>query len=427
MRTEVELGEIDLPDGTLVILDPGLARYWRHDKEPSSPRKSDPSEFDLAIVGDDAERAGREYNREFDPVHLYDRRDPTDSKQHFDGWAKEKGYQASAEILEERLPHIERAKLAIAAGKGLGVVKYNGLWGVVAGDLPKTLRVVGTPLAEGDFQGRWEFIDVILDEDAEVASSEKVKGVMVDHGQLLFRGLSALGQFRMWESLDGLADFVFWGSDAASLAEEMGATKYRGDEYGWKDTPLDEIGDKAQAVQKRIKDEDLKVAVDYRPHCNLERLNAVMRGSDEDVAQIAIDGKRIVGCGNRWGDGVFSVSRLADAGGKTVRIRVNLGTEERQNTMRQVQMRAQGAIVTRAVIDEDKPVQFAERMKQSNPQDSGWFLSAGTENDDYMADSTNLVVVQVATLVEKFPGLAEILAAPEGAKFVRQGERFVAE
>lgn len=71
------LGEIDLPEGQLLILDPGLARFWRHD----------------------AEAAGRAYDREFDPRFLFDRTDPRKAVEHFGQFAREKGFDAHAEVL----------------------------------------------------------------------------------------------------------------------------------------------------------------------------------------------------------------------------------------------------------------------------------------------------------------------------------------
>jgi hypothetical protein len=421
------LGEIDLPDGILVILDPGLARFWRGDGEPGSPRPDDTEAFDLAIVGDDAEAAGRAYDREHDPRHLFDRRDPGEAKQHFEAFAAKHGFRARATLLAEQVPHTERARHALAAGGGLGIVKYNGLWAAVAGGLPtdRRLPVIGTPIFEGDFAGRWRFIDVVIDETAEMARAEEVEGIMVDHGQLLFAGLGPLGQFRAGESLDGLADYVFWGRDAEPLATAVGAEDLGDEEFGWTDLPVEEIGARARAVESAIEAEELAVGVDYRPHCHLETLNAALRQNDEDAAEIVLDGSRLVGCGNRWGDSIFSVSRLFDDGGNVVRIRVHLGTDERQKMMARLWLRTLGAIVTRSVLEDDEPIRFAERLDPRNESDSGWCFCAGTEDDEYMGDPDNLAVVSLAVVIDRFPEIDDILEAPEGATFRREGDRFV--
>ncbi|WP_233585638.1 hypothetical protein [Corallococcus sp. CA054B] len=47
---------------------------------------------------------------------------------------------------------LARARLALEHGKGLGGVKYNGLWAVVVGDLPAGhgLKVIGMPMPPGE-------------------------------------------------------------------------------------------------------------------------------------------------------------------------------------------------------------------------------------------------------------------------------------
>jgi hypothetical protein len=67
-------------------------------------------------------------------------------------------------------------------------------------------------------------------------------------------------------------------------------------------------------------------------------------------------------------------------------------------------------------------------MSPHNDRDSGWFFCAGTEKRAYMDNARNFAIVQVATLLERFPELAEIVDAPEGAKFRRDdGDRFVSD
>lgn len=332
----VPLGRVD-SDGVLVVLDPGLARFWRHDGDPRSPRRTDPETFDLAIVGPDAESAGRAYDREFDPRFLFDRSRPTEASAHFDEFVRARGLDARAEVLTERVPHTRRVSSALEAGGGIGVVKYNGLWAVAVRTEPaRDLEVIGEAFARGEFRGRFAHVDVVLDRDAAIVDTTTVQGVMVDHGQLLVSGLAALGRFRMWQSLDGLADFVFWGPDAEALAEDVGAARLGGELFGWLDVSIDEVGGVAQPCQERVERESLRVRVDYRPHCNLGRMNAAMRASDRDAAELELDGDRIVGFGNRWGDGVFAVSRCSDASGRCIRIRIELGTPETQARMRAV-------------------------------------------------------------------------------------------
>src|SRR5206468_3692122 len=107
----VVLGEVELPSGIMVILDPGLGRFWSLD--------------------------------------------------------------ARAAVAARRISHFERAHSALVAGDGLGVVQYNGMWGVVVGRLPtgRRLPVIGYEMDDDEFAGRFRTIDIIADATATVAHS----------------------------------------------------------------------------------------------------------------------------------------------------------------------------------------------------------------------------------------------------------------
>jgi hypothetical protein len=427
MTNPFVLGQIELPEGILIVLDPGYARYWRHDGDPASPRPRDPREWDLEIVGKDAVAAGRAYDRQWNPRFLYDIPNVDAARQHFRAFATEHGLDADVRVLPARVPHTARVHDALKVGEGLAVVPYNSLWSVAVGGLPvgRPLDVIAQPMPAGEFEGRWEWMDVVIDAAAPVHRSDGVNGFMVDYGQILFAGLGPLGAFRMWESLDGLADFVFRGRDAEALAKTVGANRLSDHEFGWLDVPDGEIGARAKDVQARIERDDLGVSVDYRPHCNLERLNAQVRTSELEIGTLVLNGARVLGGSNSWGDGIFRVSRLFDQGGRLVRVRVELGTEQRQARLRKLAMLARGAVVSRAIVDDDEPIRFSQRDEPRNERDSGWMFFAGTESEEYVNDPDNLAIVQLGTLIERFPALEETLTAPVGARFRLEGDRYV--
>ena len=424
------IGHIEVPSGTLLILDPGLARYWRHDGDPKSPRESDPRQFDLEITGADGIECGKLYDRQFDPRYLFDVEDTKGAIKHFEEFAKSKNKNAQMKVLDKRVPHINRAYSAIEAGNGAGVVYYNNLWGVVLSGLPKerTLPIQATPMPDGEFRGRWRTVDIVIDETAAVARSEEIVGVMVDHGQLICSDLEAFGNFRMWESVDGKADFVFWGRDAAEVAKKFKAQTLSASEFGWKDLPLKEIDKHAGKVQDHIQDKKLKVGVDYRPHCNLEKLNSQIRETEFGAGQVTLGNARACGFENRWGDGLFEIVRDFDANGKLVRVRIDLGSEKRQTLMRKIWQRSLGALVTRKILDDGEPIKYAEKTEPNNPQDSGWLFTSGTEDQDYMDDDENIEIVPLGWLLQKRDALIEsILNAPLYSVYRREADGFVLE
>jgi hypothetical protein len=425
----VLLGEVETPTGVLLVIDPGLGRFWRGDGDPRSPRASDPEQVDLRIVGADAIAAGKAFDRQYDPRFLFDVADVPAMQHQFYEFVSGKHLKAYLEPLPERMSHTERAFKALEVGNGMGVVHYNGLWAVAIGGLPvnRSFRVHGLPLLDDEFGGRWRCIHVVIEPDAKVARSESVSGVMVEHGQLLCADVKAFGAFRMWESLDGLADFVFWGPDAPGLANEVSAARIDDKLHGWSDLPVDQTAEHAALVQKMIEERGLRIGVDYRPHCNLERLNAQVRSSEHRAGNLALSGSKVCGFDNRWGDGIFPVVRDVDGDGRLIRVRLDVGNEDRQSLARRVMLREMLAIVTRKVTDGGEPVRFAERDEPRRVGDSGWLLSSGTETEDYMQDADHFVLLRVGDALERWPALKAIIDTPPCAAFRMQGEAFIRE
>lgn len=423
---EIRLGQVELPEGILIVLDAGLGRYWRHDNEPASPRAEDPPQHDLRIVGQDAERAGIEYDRGFDPLYLYDCPNAVNAAQQLASFAQERQLDARAEPCQRRIRHTERAHRALLVGGGLGVVEFNNLWAVAASGLPsdRPLTVTAPVLPDGEFANRLRHIDIVVDE-GEIVQRQSVTGVMVDHGQFLFSGLAPLSVFEAGRSKDGLADYVFWGDDAHAVAEEFGAKKLGEEHFGWVDLPTESIGGKARPLQKWIAEHSLRVGVDYRPHCNLEALNTQIRSSSERTGEIQLAGARVVACDNRWGDGVFEVSRMLGGDGRTLRVRVELCTNQRMQLFRKIAMRHLGAIVSKKILDDAQPIQFADRDEPRSERDSGWMFSAGTESDAYANNTDNLVIVPMAQMLKLEPALEAIMLQPVGSQFHRDGDVFV--
>ena len=56
-------------------------------------------------------------------------------------------------------------------------------------------------------------------------------------------------------------------------------------------------------------------------------------------------------------------------------------------------------------------------MEPHGPGDSGWFLSSGQEDDAYMEDSSNLMVVSVGDMVRRCKPFGRVILAEVGSEF----------
>ncbi|RZO65517.1 MAG: DUF2185 domain-containing protein [Sandaracinaceae bacterium] len=414
----VQLGSFDCPSGVLVLLDLGLAHHWERRGVPEHRRER---LHDLAIEGADAEAAGLAYDRSYDPLRRYDIRDADRAIQHFADFAQSEGFAARAVILPSQVPHAERARRALTAREpGIGRFSYDRLWAVGVGELPRdrALPVVGIPMPPGEFAGRFRSIDVVIDPEATVARSERVFGVMVDHGQLACVDLDVLDALHARRPLDGKADYLFWGPDASALAEEIGAPRLNEREHGWLDLPDPEVGRYAAPIQAAVDERGLRVSVDYRPHCHVEQINQQVRSQKSRAGEIRVGDHRVCGFDNRWGDGIFDVYRDTDEAGRLVRIRMDVGGEEVQRVMRRVAHRRQGALITRAVLEDAEPARFVDRYEPKRRDDSGWVITSGTEPEG----DPGFQVIAVTELTARYPELEPLLAEPVGARFRLVGD-----
>ncbi len=424
--SSVLLGHVTVPSGKLLILDPGLARSWRHDGDPDSPETDASANTDLRIVGPDAIEAGTKFDRQFDPRYLYDVSDVQSMMELFDKFIQQHSFNAQLQPATERISHLQRARLALECSGGLGIVPY-GVWGVIVGDLPtdRKIPVFGEVIDEGIFQGRFRRINLEIDSDANVQRTETVEGVMVDHGLLICADLESFGEFRMGEPADGLADYVMQGHDDAVVAHVIDAPDVFEDGYGWKNIPMDQIDSVAEKVAAVASAKNYHISVDYRPHCNLEKLNSQIRQSETRSGEVELGDSLACGFKNRWGDGIFPVTCDFDVQEKLVRVSLDVGNEKHQQVMRQVMVRHQSAIVTKRVWEEGHAIQSADRLQPSHNGDSGWFFSSGTEDEAYLQDPGHFALLSVNEIIERDPTIEEIIDTKPGTQFHRDGDKFV--
>lgn len=77
--------------------------------------------------------------------------------------------------------------------------------------------------------------------------------------------------------------------------------------------------------------------------------------------------------------------------------------------------------VTDRVLKDGIRIGYLFRVSPEGTLDSGWRILAGDESDAYMNDSENLHYVSLGRVLSKDDSIIELLEAPEGSAFIRNG------
>ena len=82
-----------------------------------------------------------------------------------------------------------------------------------------------------------------------------------------------------------------------------------------------------------------------------------------------------------------------------------------------------GSLVSRNALDGKAPIRWAFREEQANPVDNGWRFLSAIDDDEFLSDSANLVVVSFDTVVGIEPAVLPLLNLPEGTDVtIERGE-----
>ena len=433
----VVLGHVSAPSGKLVIVDGGLMYLWQHDREPVVPegvmsdeslREKMNSEVDLAIEGPEARIAGRAFDRQWHPEFLFDipRDGVTEVREAFEKMVREKNLIARMVELPERVNHRRRVDLAIAQGGGGGEIQFHGVMGAAVAGVPrgKQLAVVGQRMTGEKDKSRWRQVLVECFPELTPVRTELAGYIGVDEARLLIADANAMGAWRHDESLDGKADYVFWGADAAELAEKLGAVKVTNDQYGWIDLAVEEAAQVGAAVERARDEHQLKARGDFRPHSHHYLAMAQVRTRATESGTITVGGAAMTLFMTTWGDGIFEVWRDLDKHGDLVRIRIDLGNErivERQRRFEELWFGelAKFAFVSKRIMDDHEPVRWLYREPADNAEDSGWRLYSGDEDQEYCDNAANVALVPLRELIRLEKSLEEIFRSPVGAAYER--------
>jgi hypothetical protein len=207
---------------------------------------------------------------------------------------------------------------------------------LVVADVPndRELAVVGKRVGKGRFADCWDHVAIAI-RDGEVAHTKKLGEAGVDFARLICMDKGALDHWQHDDSLDGLADFVFWGRDEVQLAKAMRAPRIP-DGYGWTDLTVADAEAKADRAAVLKAENHWLLAMDLRPHSHHFHALAAARASRCGAGTLEVGGATTCLFFTSWGDGVFPIYLDVDHDDQPVRIRIQLATEASNAAMRSV-------------------------------------------------------------------------------------------
>ena len=207
---------------------------------------------------------------------------------------------------------------------------------IVKADVPRDrpLSVTGTRVGRGRFADCWDHVSINL-ADGDVHQARKLGEAGVDFARLAFIDHAALAHWRHEDSLDGLADVVFWGRDEAALAKALRAPKTK-EGHGWCDLDLMDAESKVMEAEILKADNNWMINVDFRPHSHHFHALAAARSNPAGAGVLDVGGSRMLLFFTSWGDGVFPIYLDLDAEDRPVRVRIQLATAESTAAMQTV-------------------------------------------------------------------------------------------
>ncbi len=198
----------------------------------------------------------------------------------------------------------------------------------------RVLEVVGVRVGKGRFADCWDHVAVELGR-GEIASTRKLGEAGVDFARLVCMDREALDHWHHEDSLDGLADFVFWGRDAGELAKAMAAPAMS-EGYGWTDLTVADAEAKADRAARLKSEHHWLLATDFRPHSHHFAALAAARQSRSGAGTIEVGGAQVCLFFTSWGDGVFPIYLDLDDDDRPVRVRIQLASAASDAAMRAV-------------------------------------------------------------------------------------------
>jgi hypothetical protein len=156
--------------------------------------------------------------------------------------------------------------------------------------------------------------------------SQKLGEAAVDFARLICMDHGALDAWTHEDTLDGLADVVFWGRDGAAAAKATGAKTLKGEGFGWTNLSLDVAEEKALEVDKLKAKNHWGLVIDFRPHSHHFYALAAARKNKQGAGTIEVGDAKVCLFFTSWGDGVFPIFVDLDDDNRPLQVRVQLSS-----------------------------------------------------------------------------------------------------
>jgi hypothetical protein len=196
----------------------------------------------------------------------------------------------------------------------------------------RALAVIGTRVGKGRFAECWDHVAIALAEPGsrrEVAHARKLGKTAVDFSRLILMDRAAIDHWQHEDSLDQLADFVFWGRDEAQLGKALGARRLPDTQHwGWTNLAVGDAEALADRAAKLKADHKWLLSTDLRPHSHHFDVLAAARASPSGAGVLEVAGARVMVFFTSWGDGVFPVYLDVDQDQQPVQVRIQLAPVE---------------------------------------------------------------------------------------------------
>jgi len=343
------LGHVKTASSIVMLIDFGFLDIWCDDEKPTFPKwiarspeavERTNNAVDLKIIGPDALKAGKLFDRNWHPEYVYDI--PQDGIKEisdlFDKLVKRRKLNASLEILSERITHKKRVQLSLEFGNDIGEVSLYSVWGVVLGKLPigKELNIYGERMTERKWENYWRWVVLDIQPNIKPKTTKIIGHIPVDEANILISDVDSLKKLSDPDTLDGLADLAFWGRDEQILTEKLGADQLNDNTFGWVDLPINDAINKGIQLQEMREKGDIKFAYDFRPHSYKHLIYNQIRSSKTESGVISLDGATACCFMTSWGDGAFPVVGEFDIDNNLIRVRIDLGNKKTVKNMEYV-------------------------------------------------------------------------------------------